>query len=275
MLVDHRRSCPWSPPALVTSTPVITCESVSVASCTLSPGRKPPSPIFITRASASVVEARTLSRSLAFFPSAICGNCSNAAQIRLACSSAARCRAACRGSWLAAGSASNSKRFSCRNFALPPRPTPPPVGVGDGTKRRRGARTFIPSCATRSSVTSSSAIKVAGLSSTGGRAVRRAACESRRGCGNSSTHRRKSNDKPCAADTTGSFPRTAHSAEGGVQPQGQESARLRRGLPRTTLDRLNPLVQLRQVEAADVGPNGPCFVLVGKEFVQRAFLNST
>ncbi len=53
------------------------------------------SPIFITRASASLVEARAFSRSLAFLLSSIFGNCSKAARIRRARSSAARCRAAC------------------------------------------------------------------------------------------------------------------------------------------------------------------------------------
>ena len=53
--------CPVSLPVLTTSTPVITWLAVSVANCTLWAGRKPPSPIFITRASGSVVEARAFS----------------------------------------------------------------------------------------------------------------------------------------------------------------------------------------------------------------------
>lgn len=44
---------------------------VAVANCTLKAGRKPPSPIFIVRASASVVEARALSLSAAFLAASI------------------------------------------------------------------------------------------------------------------------------------------------------------------------------------------------------------
>jgi hypothetical protein len=46
-----------SDPSLVTSTPTTARLSVSTASCTFTAGRKPPSGIFITRASASVVLA--------------------------------------------------------------------------------------------------------------------------------------------------------------------------------------------------------------------------
>jgi len=68
------------------------------------------------------------------------------------------------------------------------------------------------------------------------------------------------------------FPRAAHPPQGGVEPQGQEDARVGGGLPRTSLDRLDPLVQLRQVEAADVNPDGPRLMLLGKKFVERTFL---
>ena len=52
----------WAPsaPWLVTSTPTIIRDAPSAANCTLYAGRKPPSAIFITRASGSVVEAQLL-----------------------------------------------------------------------------------------------------------------------------------------------------------------------------------------------------------------------
>jgi hypothetical protein len=43
---------------LVTSSPTTNCSPATLATCTLYPGRKPPSAIFITRACASVLEAR-------------------------------------------------------------------------------------------------------------------------------------------------------------------------------------------------------------------------
>ena len=45
-------------PMLITSMPTMTCSSQVVANCTLKAGRNPPSPIFMMRASASVVLAR-------------------------------------------------------------------------------------------------------------------------------------------------------------------------------------------------------------------------
>src|SRR3954470_22468047 len=50
---------PWSEPRLVTQTPTMArAASVVVASWTLKAGRKPPSGIFMTRASGSVVDTR-------------------------------------------------------------------------------------------------------------------------------------------------------------------------------------------------------------------------
>ncbi|MPD03748.1 hypothetical protein E2C01_099399 [Portunus trituberculatus] len=49
---------PRSEPILVTSSPATICSPAALATCTLYPGRKPPSAIFMTRASGSVVEAR-------------------------------------------------------------------------------------------------------------------------------------------------------------------------------------------------------------------------
>ena len=62
-----------------TSTPTITWLSVAVANWKLYAGRKPPSAIFITVASGSVVEPRALSSSPAFFLASSSGNRSSAA----------------------------------------------------------------------------------------------------------------------------------------------------------------------------------------------------
>ena len=68
------------------------------------------------------------------------------------------------------------------------------------------------------------------------------------------------------------FPRAAHRPQGGVQPQGHQDARIGGRLPRTALDRLNPLVQLRQVKTANVVPNDPGLMLLGQKLVERTRL---
>src|SRR5512147_3147617 len=123
---------------------------------------EPASAIFITVASASVVEHRAWSFSSGFFLASNSGNRSSAFLIRSACSRAARSWAAFWRRSVAAGSSSNSsRRASTCSWAW--------ANASSNVGRRRNeaapalARTRIPSCATRFNSTKPSAISVATL----------------------------------------------------------------------------------------------------------------
>ena len=68
------------------------------------------------------------------------------------------------------------------------------------------------------------------------------------------------------------FPGAAHAAQRGIQPQRHQYAGIGRGLPRPPLHRLNPLLQLRQVQAAGILPHDPRLVILRKQVVQGALL---
>ena len=122
--------------------------SVAVLNCTLYAGRKPPSAIFITVASGSVVEHRAFSRSSGFFLASNSGSRSNAPLIRSARSRAARSRAFCRRRSPAAGSSSNSAR-NAWTWASASASASSRVGRRRNDAAPALARTRIPSCATR------------------------------------------------------------------------------------------------------------------------------
>ena len=91
--------------------------------------------------------------------------------------------------------------------ALQPGPTLPPASAGGGTRqppRRRGPASRPEPRDRASPAPRPSSRRRSG--SAGGRATRRAACESRKGCGNSSRRRRKANDTPRGTRTSDSVP---------------------------------------------------------------------
>ena len=159
-------SWPASVPCVVTSTPTMTCDSVSVANCTLYAGRNPPSAIFMLRASASVVDARA-----GFFnespPRSSFIACTSAQAARAAVtlatrSSAARFFAAISRRLAAAGSSSISRLSVSTCWRASSRKR-------SSVSRRRNddlpalARVRTPSCATRCSLTAPACINTAML----------------------------------------------------------------------------------------------------------------
>jgi len=107
---------PWSLPRLVAATPTMTrAASVVVANCRLYAGRNPPSAIFMTRASGSVVDTRTvaslvLRRALVAVTS---GTCARAASRRASRFSAPRFWAATRRALISGSAASRVTASRC------------------------------------------------------------------------------------------------------------------------------------------------------------------
>ena len=67
------------------------------------------------------------------------------------------------------------------------------------------------------------------------------------------------------------LPRAADAAQRRIQPQGHENSRVRGRLSGAVLYRLDRVLQRRQVQAAYVFPDDPCFVVIGNQLVERAF----
>ena len=153
-----------SEPLVLTSTPTITWLSQSLAYWALYAGLNPPSAIFMTVASASVLEARASSALLPLrrLIASSSGSRSSALCSRCCISRRARCWAAALRRLSCAGSASicslssrtrarASSRLSCR-LALRRNEAAPAL-----------ARTRTPSCATHSSFTAPAVINAARL----------------------------------------------------------------------------------------------------------------